>query len=329
MKQIMNAAPTPTTIRRASRRRLKPARTVVTCYDFFDRIFPACGLDDFTEGIYAGDPTVSHEQAQRRQLDYLLDQVGCGAGSRLLDIGCGSGSLLDRARRRGAHAVGINISPRQVARCRARGLEVHWLDYRHLTEDWSGQFDAVVANGSAEHFVQPADAMAGRAGNVYTRMFAICRRLLDPASSSRRLVTTVIHFGRVVPDPRDMVRSPFRYRPGSDRFHAAMLEHTLGGFYPVTGELQRCARPYFELVEEVDGTDDYRLTSEEWLRRVRHGLLSIRPGVGIWADLIPFLLRHPHQSLFTLLLLLTQSWQWQFRGERPPTRLLRQTWQAR
>jgi len=304
------------------------ARTVVDCYEFFDRLFPACGLEDYTEGIYGAKADVSYEQAQRNQHNWLLDQAGCGPGSRLLDIGCGSGSLLVRAEQRGARAVGITISPRQVARCRARGLDAHLLNYRNLNEHRFGRFDAIIANGSAEHFVQPRDAIEGRAGALYAELFALCHRLLDPHSPSRRFVTTVIHFGRVIPDPRELMRGPLDYPWGSDRFHAALLERTMGGFYPVPGQLARCARRWFDLVGEVDGTEDYRRTSEEWLDRVRTRLLSRRGSLALWRDLVPFVLRHPRQGLLSLLLLHTQSWQWQFRGENPPTRLLRQTWQA-
>jgi len=121
------------------------ARNVVDCYDFLDRVFPACGLDDFTEGIYGDDPLTPYELAQHNQHDYLLDEAGCRPGSRILDLGCGNGRLLARAEQRGAHATGITISPRQVTRCRARGLEVHLVDYRHLRDDWYHQFDAIIA----------------------------------------------------------------------------------------------------------------------------------------------------------------------------------------
>ena len=305
------------------------ARTVVDCYDFLDRVFPACGLDDLTEGIYGGDPQVDYEQAQRNQHNYLLDQAGCGPGSRLLDIGCGNGSLLARAQQRGAHATGITISPRQVARCRDRALEAHLLDYRNLGDDWWHQFDAIIANGSVEHFVQPAETAAGRADEIYAEMFALCHRLLDPASSRRRFVTTTIHFDWFVSDPRDLMRSPFAFPWRSDHFHAALLERAFGGFYPVAGQLERCARPFFELVREKDGTEDYRLTSEVWLARIRRGMFSFRPGLRMWADLAPYLVRHPGRGLLSLWLVHTQSWQWQFRGPHPPMRLLRQTWQAR
>ena len=46
------------------RENLRNQRTVVNCYSFFDRVFPACGFLDYTEGIYHGDPTLPHDEAQ-------------------------------------------------------------------------------------------------------------------------------------------------------------------------------------------------------------------------------------------------------------------------
>lgn len=40
---------------------------VIDCYDFYDRIFPDCGLLDLTEGVYHGDPTLSYERAQHQE----------------------------------------------------------------------------------------------------------------------------------------------------------------------------------------------------------------------------------------------------------------------
>src|SRR5205807_777377 len=89
----------------------QPWGTVVTCYSVVDKLFPACGLLDLTEGIYHGDPGVPPEQAQAYQHDYLLDHVRCGSGRRVLDVGCGYGTLLERVRRRGSPGVGITIIP--------------------------------------------------------------------------------------------------------------------------------------------------------------------------------------------------------------------------
>ena len=161
-----------------------------------------------TDGKYVDDRNdrATYLAAQERQAEYLLDQVRCGPGTRLLDIGCGYGRILEQAERRGARAIGITISPPQVAADRARGLDVRELNYRNIfcqsnppltppykrgEDSWEHAFDAIVANGSLEHFVQAADAAAGRADEIYEELFAICRRLLVDGG---RFVTTAIHF---------------------------------------------------------------------------------------------------------------------------------------
>lgn len=302
---------------------------VVDCYDFYDRIFPDCGLLDLTEGVYHGDPTLSHERAQENQIDWSLDQVGCVEGSRILDIGCGYGTLLAAAKERGATTLGITLSAPQAQHCLQNGLDVRVMDYREIDRAWYGTFDAIIVNGAIEHFVQPTDAIEGRVDLIYRRLFKLCSELLDPASASGRVATTVIHFHRHHPDPQDLLRNPLRFRPFSDRFHAALLERCMGGFYPEEGQLQRCAHPYFRLVTEVDSTDDYRITSEEWLGRARRGFVKKKTAPRIVSRLLPFTVKHPARSVCNLALLFTPSWQWQFRGANAPTRLLRHVWEHR
>jgi cyclopropane fatty-acyl-phospholipid synthase-like methyltransferase len=236
-------------------------RTVVNCYSFFDKVFPACGLLDYTEGLYHGDEALPYEVAQANQIDYVLDEAGCARDSRIIEIGCGNGNLLAAAQARGAQAVGVTISPEQVALCRRRGLDARLIDYRDLGDDWYGRFDAVVANGPVEHFVQPGEAAAGQADPIYRRMFGLFHRLIDPASPIRRAINTTIHFARR-PDPRNLLKLPWRFPWFSDEFHWAMLHRSFGGWYPVAGQFERCAAGYFDLVHTTVGTDDYRRTSE-------------------------------------------------------------------
>jgi cyclopropane fatty-acyl-phospholipid synthase-like methyltransferase len=187
------------------------AGTTVDCYDFLDRVFRQAGVLDYTEGFYNGNRTLSYEQAQHNQICYLLDEIDCRKGSRILDVGCGNGTLLDEVRRREAHGTGVTISLPQTQFCKQRGLDVHRLDYRNIGDDWNGRFDAIVANGSIEHFVQPADALDGRADAIYRELFAICHRVIDPRSKSRKLIITTIHFGRVHIEPRDAMKSPWSF----------------------------------------------------------------------------------------------------------------------
>jgi cyclopropane fatty-acyl-phospholipid synthase-like methyltransferase len=276
--------------------------------------------------MYHGNSSTPYETAQRNQINYVLNEVGCMAETRLLEIGCGNGTLLEAARDRRAKAVGITICPEQVAFCRARGLDVRFMNYLDLDGDWTGQFDVVVANGPIEHFVQPADAAAGRADAIYRQFFETCHRLIDDDSPLRRLITTTIHFVRP-PNPRNLLNSPFRFAWGSDDFHWAMLAKSFGGWYPFPGQFARCAAGLFEDIYQTDGTQDYCFTSEEWLRRIQ-GILPIARGLKLLAGSIPYAVRHPlHFAAMFTCMLGSQSWNWQFRGPNPPTRLIRQTWE--
>jgi cyclopropane-fatty-acyl-phospholipid synthase len=300
------------------------AATTVDCYEFWDRAFRRAGMLDYTEGLYAGDPSIPYEQAQHKQICFLLDEIGCRAGSRILDVGCGNGALLDEVRRRGAQGQGVTISPNQVQCCTQRGLDVRLLNYRDVGDDFNGRFDAVVANGSIEHFVQPADALAGRADAIYREFFAICHRVIDPRSTNRGLINTTIHFGRVRIDPGDALRSPWSFPWCSDKFHYAFLVREFGGYYPSQGQFERCASPYFRLANERDATRDYHLTSEAWLRHGKRSLYSLKQ----WARMAPFAARRPRHAIEMLFsMLVTQSWSWQFRGENPPMKHLWQTWE--
>lgn len=300
---------------------------VVACYSVLDAFLPACGFDDLTEGMYEGDASRPFEQAQARQAEVLLDRVGCRPGTRLLDVGCGYGRVLRAAQARGARAWGITVSPEQMKRCRRAGLDVRLEDYRRLGSAWDGQFDAVIANGSLEHFVQPADAAAGRDEAIYRHLFATVRRLLSPGGG--RFVTTAVHFRGVRPDPRDWLRPPGDFPYGSTEFHWSRLAHSFGGWYPIRGQLEDCAQGSFELAHEEDGTEDYRLTSEACMEAVR-ARLRLPAGALVWLRSLPTALRRPaHTVRMFQCMLGSESWNWQFRGSPPPTVLLRQTWQVR
>jgi len=318
----MTVVATPPTARKG----VAPA--VCTCYDVLDAAL-ATGVYDLTDGIYVDERNdrAAYLAAQHRQAEYLLDEIRCGPGSRVLDVGCGYGRILQHAAWRGARAVGITISPPQVRYCRARGLAAYEQDFGTIFPDGEplarGPFDGLVANGSLEHFVQAEDAAAGRADDIYAQMFAICRRLLRPGG---RLATTAIHYrdARQV-NPADLLVDLDTHPRGGQAYHFAVLHRSFGGWYPEPGQLERCAAPHFELIEEVDGTHDYHLTSEYWLRRLRWSAFDPR----MWVALA-HVGRRRARALVRMMrcLLWDQSWAWQFR-EPAPTRLLRQTWLAR
>jgi cyclopropane fatty-acyl-phospholipid synthase-like methyltransferase len=207
-------------------------------------------------------------------------------------------------------------------------MTVFELNYRHIFDDdshvtWERSFDAIVANGSLEHFVQVADAAAGRTDQIYEEMFAICRRLVV---NGGRFVTTAIHFR--MPDqfdPNDVLRGPYVHPTRSPEYQFALLMKCFGGWYPAPGQLERCASGHFELIEEEDGTHDYHLTSGYWLRQLK---LKVACDPRVWWALAGLLRRQPREAWEMLRLQIwDQSWAWQFRPPAP-MQLLRQTWAA-
>jgi cyclopropane fatty-acyl-phospholipid synthase-like methyltransferase len=306
------------------RPRVAPIPLVKLCYTLVHAA-EAVGIRDLADGEYVPGDT-SLEEGIERQLNYLLDQVGCRRpGFRLLEIGCGYGHLLQLAKARGARAVGVNLSPEQVTYCNQNGLQVYRCNYRDLRDaaEWCGQFDGVIANGSLEHWVQPEDVQAGRMDSIYRESFAIAHRMLDPDAVDARYVTTAIHVKREVRP--EWLLTPWRRSPrGSDRRHYSLLHHWMGGYYPVDGQLEACAKPYFALAAEVDGSEGYRIANDYRMARMLRGLYT-NPRL-VWR-IARSLVRHPRVTATMIeSYFLEQSWDWQFQGEDPPMKLLRHTW---
>jgi cyclopropane-fatty-acyl-phospholipid synthase len=99
------------------------------------------------------------EAAQAAKLELVCRKLGLRKGERFLDIGCGWGALvLHAARRHGAHATGITLSPaqREIADERVRrelggrkAADIWLADYRKLppAEHW----DKLASVGMMEH----------------------------------------------------------------------------------------------------------------------------------------------------------------------------------
>ena len=108
----------------------------------------------YTHGFYQS-PRDSLQQAEARKLQYAIDTLALGPGSRVLDVGCGWGSFLEYAGVRGVTVHGITISREQFEfvgdRIRKARLPctvelVDFLDYQPECA-----FDAAVFMGSLEH----------------------------------------------------------------------------------------------------------------------------------------------------------------------------------
>jgi hypothetical protein len=98
----------------------------------------------------------------------------------------------------------------------------------------------------------------------------------------------------------------------------------MGGWYPVDGQLERCAKPYFSLEAEVDGTLGYKIANDYRMARMLRGLYTNPKLLWRIARMLPV---HPRVTLTMIeCYFIERSWDWQFQGADPPMKLLRHTW---
>lgn len=301
----------------------KNPQIVETCYDMLDVAFFG-KITDFTDGKYNGKDSTTYIKAQEQKADWILNKVKCKKNSSLLDIGCGYGKILETAEKRGANAKGITLSPYQEVRCIKKGLKVSVMNYLDIPKKWDNSFDGVIANGSMEHFAQVQDAINGKQNKIYIDFFKICHRILKPKT---RLATTVIHFSKKI-NPHEIARGSGAFPQGSDKSHfAKILQENLGGWYPYKNQLEKCAKGLFILESRNDGTHDYYLTSEFWLKAIK---LALRTKPRVYVSIIGKFFKNPRAAWGMLdTWLFSQSWMWQFRPRKDgstPTILYRDVW---
>lgn len=231
-------------------------------YEFFAELFQRTFDEtaDMSCAWYDGDYSKPLQQAQADKHRYVLDMLGVRAGSRILDVGCGWGPILTAARKRGAGGVGLTLAANQMRSCRIRDLDVHVMDWKDVTPETFGRFDAIVSIGSFEHYCSFEEYRAGRQAAIYNQFFQLCRELL-PSGGRLFLQTTMwgCNFARVgdldVGAPR-----------GSDERLLAVLTRFWPGTWLPYGEEQllSASAPYFRPVAMSNGRLDYIKTMDEW-----------------------------------------------------------------
>jgi SAM-dependent methyltransferase len=97
----------------------------------------------------------------RQSVTALLDAVGAGPSTRLLDVASGPGYAAGAAAERGAEVIGVDFSSEQVAAARRHYPRASFQegDAEALGFD-DGSFDAVVSNFGMLHFPEPERAIA-------------------------------------------------------------------------------------------------------------------------------------------------------------------------
>jgi MPBQ/MSBQ methyltransferase len=137
-------------------RSIDPGR-LTDVYDLmmFSRFVEAYyGYSDFTNFGYWDEHTYTQKKACENLMDKLLAFIPRKTGT-ILDVACGKGASTRYLQRfyPPTSIVGINISPRQIARCRmnAPGTQFHMMDATQLDFP-AGSFDNVLCVEAAFHF---------------------------------------------------------------------------------------------------------------------------------------------------------------------------------
>lgn len=100
--------------------------------------------------------------------NWLYPQLSQRLLGRTLDVGCGIGDMLVYRN----DTVGVDINPRTVAFCQARGAQAHLMRPNELPFD-AGEFDSALLDNVLEHLAEPAPLL----GEIH-RVLATNGRLL-------------------------------------------------------------------------------------------------------------------------------------------------------
>jgi cyclopropane-fatty-acyl-phospholipid synthase len=232
-------------------------------YDYMDDVLRR-SLGEFPDlscAYYNGDYSLTLEEAQRAKHDYVLHSICFKPGMRVLDIGCGWGPILQAVQARGGYALGITLSSAQVSSCQANSLNVHLRDWRELTPQEYGRFDAIVSLGAFEHFCSIQEYLQGEQDNIYRKFFELCHSLL-PKRARLYLQTMVWD------KPPDYETISLKSPRNADAYIVALLEKFYPGSWLPHGERQITQSALgFRLLSSNSGRPDYIQTIKEWRNR--------------------------------------------------------------
>lgn len=222
-------------------------------------------MADFTGAKYDGDFSMSLEQAQQRKHEWIIDQLNIKSADKVLDIGCGWGPVLNYLRNIGAKGTGITLSQGQHAACVAKGFDAHLLNYRELTPDKFGKFDAVVSVGAFEHFCSVEEYKAGKQDQVYQDFFKIVSDLLPVGG--RCFIQTMVFSDGMIPLENFNINAP---KESNEYLMALIMNEFPGSWLPYGKEqIIKNASPHFKLVTEHSGKNDYIETIKVWRKMLK------------------------------------------------------------
>lgn len=212
-------------------------------------------------------PSRAMKLGQRHKFDWIVRNVGIGAGDRVLEIGFGKLDLMRHLRdRTGASVVGINLSAEHVRHARQEGFQAYSISYDDLATPSAqkrlgvGSYDVVITNGSLEYAVNGGDSA--------TTYLAIMRGIYRLLRRSGRWYTTTLHI--------DM-RCFLQQNRAHNYIRAYSLLFGNEGNYPDSpnGLTRYARRVGFDVVTQENHWLDYFLYSVIWFACYRNMLRSL------------------------------------------------------
>gem|GEM_PF-1827367 len=163
-------------------------------------------LNAFYAREYKYDAHVLIAGEKRFRARHILDTAlpGSASGKRVLDVGCMYGYLLEEAARRGATAVGVELSAGPAKDAQQRGLDVFQGTIERFASERPERFDLVVAQHVLEHvpdlssFLRTARALVAPGGRLcicVPNYDARARRLFREAWGWYQVPVHLHHFG--------------------------------------------------------------------------------------------------------------------------------------
>jgi cyclopropane fatty-acyl-phospholipid synthase-like methyltransferase len=249
----------------ARRKRVEHAEYASVGDEAHDLVFGEVG--SYSAGRFSGAATP--EDAYRGRNAFVLDTLGVGPGSFLIDVGCGRGQLLHAAKSRGARTLGVTISRAEHESCRSKGLEcvlTSWEDFDLRDGDAYENADVITAIELDNHLATLHENRAGLLDLRLSRFFAWARAHLRDGGrlflQSLAVPDALLHDERFNDD----------YERLSD------VAPWLG--FSTLPQLVRCSDPFFRLEQALDHSSDLLPTYELWRANTNRSLPQLRRLIG-------------------------------------------------
>lgn len=204
------------------------------------------------------------ESAQRRKINFHINQAHASKTQRVLDIGCGWGGTLKQLieNHNAQKAIGLTLSQKQfewIQQLNQPKIQVHlnsWADY--VPDDL---FDAIISIGAFEHFAT-FDLSSDQKLECYRTFFQRCHQWLRPGG--RMSLQTIVYENTNAKD--------FSQFFAEEIFPESNLPHL--------AEVVKAAERLFEVVLIQNDREHYVRTLKEWLKRLKANRMEAENLVG-------------------------------------------------